>query len=174
MTTPENTRNAAENDLHRTLVDRLEIESLAVAYARGTDAIALGKLDEGRRFYAQCFTEDAVVEASFPNNDPSGPPDLIANGPAAWAEETRKMFSSQGYTATQHLLGTFVIEVRGETATMQCYVHAIHTLGPQGPIDVANGTYVDEVVHTPRGWRIARRTLRLIDFLRLQQAPAAG
>ncbi|MBY6262051.1 nuclear transport factor 2 family protein [Azospirillum sp. 412522] len=60
---------------------------------------------------------------------------------------------------SQHLLGSIVIEVRGDEASSRAYVQARH----QGAGDKAarffdtNGEYVDRWKRMPEGWRIIRR-----------------
>jgi len=145
-----------------------DITALSVCYALGTDAIGRGDLQEGRRLYRECFTDDAIIGASFPGADPNNPPDLVAIGPDGWADIVNDVFSSAGYLATQHQVSNFVVDVKGDKATMSTYLTATHVLDPAGSIDLAHGTYVDEVVRTSKGWRIKKRTLRLITFLRVE------
>lgn len=148
-----------------------QIEQLAYCYASGTDAIGRGDLALGKNIYKDCFTPNAVIEASFANLDPNAPPDFSATGPDTWAEVVNARFTSVGYFATQHLISNVQIDLQGNTATMSSYLAATHVIDPSTSIDLANGTYVDHVVRTPKGWRIAKRTLRLISFVRLE-APA--
>jgi len=145
-----------------------EIEQLSLCYARGTDAIGRGDLQAGRSIYQKCFTDDAIIGASYPGADPSAPPDLVAIGPNAWADIVNDVFSSAGYLATQHMMTNIVVNVQGNKATMSSYLAATHVIDSTGSIDLAHGTYVDEVVRTPKGWRIKKRTLNLITFLRLE------
>jgi len=123
-------------------------------------------LEAGQALYQACFTKDAAIAAVFPDGRGEK-----RTGPEAWADFVLSVFKNAGYTVTQHLLGTIDIEVTGETATMNTYLHATHVL-PNGSIDVANGTYADEVVKTPDGWRIRSRTLTLITFLHLASPTA--
>lgn len=149
------------------LRDRVEIEDLAYCYAEGTDTIGRGDMEGGRDIYETCFTKNAVVEAYFPTDDPSGPPGLTS-GPSEWADIAANVFTTNGYVATQHIMTNPRIKfIGGSTATMTTYLNAVHVLDPEGSIDLANGTYTDLVVRTPKGWKIAKRTLRLITFLRL-------
>lgn len=73
------------------------------------------------------------------------------------------MFTANGYTSTQHLMGNVEVQVSGNSATMTSYLHATHVVS-NGTIDVANGTYEDEVVKSQGEWRIKRRTLKLSTF----------
>ena len=149
------------------LQDTADIRKLTICYAHGTDAIGRGDLEAGKALYQACFTKDAAIAAFFVDGQGEK-----RTGPEAWADFVLSTFKNAGYTVTQHLLGTIDVEVTGETATMSTYLHATHVL-PDGSIDVANGTYADEVVKTPDGWRVRSRTLTLITFLNLA-SPAAS
>ena len=62
---------------------------------------------------------------------------------------------------SQHLVGSHVVHVDGDTATCRCYLHGQHIRhdADGGPHLVVALTYDDELVRTPAGWRIARRRL---------------
>ncbi len=150
------------------LRDREAIEQLAYCYASGTDAIGRGDVATGAAIYNKCFTPNAVFEASFANPDPNAPPDFTATGPSNWATVVDNQFRSQGYVATQHLMGNPQIDLHLNTATLSTYLAATHVIDPNASIDLANGPYVFDVVRTPIGWRITRLQLRLISFLRLE------
>lgn len=143
------------------------IEQLTLDYAFGTDAIGRGDLQRGKELYRACFTPDAVIAVFFPraSNDFTGAPDSTKTGPDEWAEFVASVFKGK-YTATQHLIGNIVVHVHGDTATMTSYLHATHKRADTS-IDVANGTYEDDVVVHGGQWRIRRRTLKLITFLTL-------
>ena len=146
------------------LQDEAAIRQLTICYALGTDAIGTGEVDKGKALYKDCFTEDAPIAAFFPDGQGTE-----RTGPAAWATFVNEIFRDNAYTATQHLIGTINISIdhtTGTTASMTSYAHATHLL-PNGSINVANGTYEDEVVKTEAGWRIRKRTLKLITFLNL-------
>ncbi|WP_252258547.1 nuclear transport factor 2 family protein [Erythrobacter aurantius] len=63
---------------------------------------------------------------------------------------------------TQHLIGSYAIEVSGDHATSQAYVQARHQcrndLG--GAIFDTCGDYLDEWAHREHGWRIVRRDVK--------------
>ena len=138
----------------RRLVDEAEIRQLSVSYALATDAIGTGDLAQGRDLYRRTFTADAQISAGK-----SAP----VSGPDGWAEYVTAALS--GYTATQHLIGTIDVTFNNggdsppRSATMSTYLCATHERTPGGEIYVVLGTYSDELVRTPAGWRIARRTL---------------
>ena len=141
-----------------------EIEKLTHCYARGTDAIGRGDLAQGKSIYTGCFTSDAELSVYFPGTDTSGPADFTTVGTDAWADFVAATFTNSGYTSTQHLLGNIDVDVDGPHAAMSSYLHATHVVA-NGTIDVANGTYVDEVVKQNGKWKIKRRVLTLITFL---------
>lgn len=65
--------------------------------------------------------------------------------------------------ATQHLLGSQDIQVDGDSATASTYLQAIHVgvnPGFEGKMMTFYGEYVDKLVRTKDGWRIARRELK--------------
>lgn len=139
----------------------LEIQKLTSCYALGTDAIGRGNLLEGKNIYRDCFTQDAVLTAIFPDGASE-----TRYGTDSWADFVYSVFQGNGYTATQHLMGTINISVQSNQATMTSYLHATHKRS-ETSIDVANGTYEDKVVNINGRWKIRNRTLKLIDFLNL-------
>ncbi|MEA5569453.1 nuclear transport factor 2 family protein [Calothrix sp. UHCC 0171] len=144
-----------------------EIEQLTVCYALGTDAIGKGDIQAGKNIYRDCFTEDATITAIFPD----GVTTETRVGTSAWGDFVASVFRANGYVATQHLIGTVNIAVQGNTAKMTSYLHATHKRS-ETSIDVANGTYEDEVIKQNGRWKIRRRTLKLITFLNLSSPPS--
>ncbi len=143
----------------------LEIQKLTTCYALGTDAIGSGNVVEGKNIYRDCFTENAIITAIFPD----GASETVT-GTDAWADFVASVFQNNGYLATQHLIGTINISVAGNEAKMSSYLHATHKRS-ETSIDVANGTYEDEVVQVNGRWKIQRRTLKLLTFLNLSSPP---
>jgi ketosteroid isomerase-like protein len=64
-------------------------------------------------------------------------------------------------SVSQHLIGNVFVTVDGDDATSTCYLHAQHVLPdtPGGDQFIFAGRYLDKLVRTPDGWRIAERTL---------------
>ncbi len=60
---------------------------------------------------------------------------------------------------TQHLIGSILIDIKGDHATSRAYVQARHQAAdnPGGVIFDSNGEYVDRWERRPQGWRIVRR-----------------
>lgn len=139
----------------------LEIQKLTSCYSLGTDAIGRGNLLEGKNIYRNCFTQDAVLTAIFPDGTTQ-----TNYGTDSWADFVYSVFQGNGYTATQHLMGTINISIENNQAVMTSYLHATHKRS-ETSIDVANGTYEDQVVNINGRWKIRKRTLKLIDFLNL-------
>ncbi len=147
---------------------KLEIQQLTSCYSLGTDAIGIGNLQEGKNIYPRCFTQDAVITAIFPDGTTQ-----TSYGTNAWADYVNSVFRGNGYTATQHLMGTINISFENGKVTMSSYLHATHKRS-ETSIDVANGTYEDEVVNIGGRWKISKRTLKLIDFLNLTSPTTAS
>ncbi|MCP3733524.1 nuclear transport factor 2 family protein [Sphingomonas sp. RP10(2022)] len=61
--------------------------------------------------------------------------------------------------ATQHLIGSIVVDIEGDAATSRAYVQARHQgVGAvAGPVFDSNGEYVDRWERRVEGWRIVRR-----------------
>lgn len=144
-----------------------QIAKLTSCYAHGTDAIGRGDLQDGKDIYQPCFTANAEVEVYFPGTPWNGPPSFETVGANSWADFVSSVFTANGYTSTQHLMGTIDVDlVDGAHAKMTSYLHATHVVS-DGTIDVANGTYEDEVIRVGGTWKIKKRTLKLITFLNL-------
>lgn len=143
--------------------DEQEIQKLTTCYALGTDAIGAGDVEKGKSIYAPCFTNNAVISFSLPGADPDDPPAVSAVGSDAWADLLAGIFAQNGYTATQHLMGSINVELKsGGNAEMTSYLQAIDVVN-DGTLAIAHGTYEDTVVRHNGHWKISRRTLRLID-----------
>ncbi|PHJ63080.1 hypothetical protein VF14_06390 [Nostoc linckia z18] len=141
----------------------LDIQRLASCYALGTDTIGTGNILEGKKIYRNCFTQDAVFTVVFPDGATE-----TRIGTDSWADFVYAIFQQNGYLATQHLMGSINVsfENNNNKATMIAYLHATHKRS-ETSIDVANGTYEDEVVNRNGRWKIRNLNLKLIDFLNL-------
>jgi len=141
-------------------VARQEIEYLRRRYARATDLIGEGSPDslaQGRRIYHEIFTADARICTSL-----DGEVQLEAAGPDGWADVVQGALKE--YVATQHLIGSQLVELVGlETdangqvtageATMTSHLQAWHARADSVWIFI--GSYVDQVRHCDgKGWQI--------------------
>ena len=125
-------------------LDRQEVGEVLCRYAHALDAEDWASMRE------DVFVADAVV--NFPELEPLVGIDAIVG-----------LISGMvvGLDATQHLVGTTVVAVDGDSATARGYVRAQHFAAgaPGGDEFTVVGTYEDELRRTPGGWRIARRTM---------------
>jgi hypothetical protein len=147
---------------------RTEIEYLRRWYAVATDA--LGKADEpesiaqGKRIYHRIFTTNADIGVVGGSGKP-----LQASGPDGWAAVA--MNALKDYQATQHLIGTQVVDMLELTtdnnsnvptsgrALLNSYLQAWHAW-PDQRLRLVIGTYTDLVIYTPgTGWQIEKMTL---------------
>jgi hypothetical protein len=66
--------------------------------------------------------------------------------------------------ASQHLVGSHLVELNGDEATHRCYLQAQHVLAGTegGDLWMVAGMYDDHAVRTANGWRIKRRVLSRI------------
>lgn len=119
--------------------DRLAIMDLLARYARGIDRCDLETLNG-------IWAEGATVD--FGNGAADAP---------GWCQATVAALS--GMLRTQHMLGQMLIELDGDTAEAETYCQAYHEVaGPDGPYEMlVGGRYLDRLVRTPEGWRIAYR-----------------
>jgi len=126
------------------LLDRQAIDDVLHRYAIALDAHDWDLL-------RSCFTPDAVADYL----DLGG----IKDGREAIVDLCRTAL--EGLDASQHLIGTPLAEVHGDEATARCYLQAQHVFkgAPGGDAFLVGGTYVDRLVRTRDGWRIAHRTL---------------
>jgi ketosteroid isomerase-like protein len=124
----------------RRLADRQEIAELCARYA-----IALDTRDW--ELLESCFAPAPVFV------HPGG----RLEGFAAILDRTRTALAP--LTATQHLLGTMVAEVDGDTARSVCYFQAQHVRAgtPGGDTYIIAGRYADMLTRTADGWRITER-----------------
>jgi ketosteroid isomerase-like protein len=79
------------------------------------------------------------------------------SGIAAMKENFQRFLDVCG--PSQHLLGSVVITVTGDTAISRAYVQARHqgAAGKQHLFVDSNGEYIDGWERRPQGWRIVRR-----------------
>lgn len=121
--------------------DRWEIASLMSRYAHALDRRAWAEL-------AEVFSEDAVMEFA------GLPP---ATGPHAIAEVCDGALSP--LDASQHLVGSPLVEFGAESATVSCYFQAQHVRAVDGDtaLFTVAGGYEDRVERRAEGWRIVHR-----------------
>ena len=126
------------------LVDRADIGDVLCRYCAALD-------DRDWDALAGVFTPDAVAHYGALGS-PRGVPAIAGLVSATIGS----------LDATQHLVGNVTVAVDGDAATADCYLLAQHVRDgtPGGDTYLLGGSYHDELVRTPEGWRIAQRTLR--------------
>jgi ketosteroid isomerase-like protein len=138
------TSQATSSDRFGDLADRREIDDVLYRYAHALDSHDWDRL-------RTCFTEDAVADF------------LELGGVNEGIDAIVELISGvlSGLDASQHLIGSPIATVDGGTAKSSCYLQAQHVFegAPGGDHYLVGGTYVDELVRTPEGWRIKHRTL---------------
>ena len=100
----------------------------------------------GRRS-PRCFAPDAVFV--HPGGRVEGPDGIVARARAALGP----------LDASQHLLGSVLVSVDGDTAEATSYFHAQHVRAeaPGGDLYVIAGTYRDRLRRSAAGWEIVER-----------------
>ena len=123
------------------LVDRADIHDLLVRLVLAQDARDWDGL-------AACFDPDASY------THPGG----VLAGVDAIVERSRNALAP--LDASQHLLGSILVDVDGDEATAVSYFQAQHirTGLDAGERYAIAGTYRDRLVRSGGGWRIAQRT----------------
>lgn len=164
--------------------DYVELQQLPIRYGHALDMLgrARSRGDDALRAEAETILRDTFT-ADFVFEDLSGDPVNFA-GADGWAEYCAGALGS--FAGTQHLIAPPLILIDeapvtrdgarvGGSARLRSYVQATHIRPPEGetPTDtsdakpttsagtnmVVQGTYRDECVRTPAGWRIRRRSL---------------
>jgi ketosteroid isomerase-like protein len=125
------------------LLDERSIIDVCVRYATAIDDRDWARLHS-------CFLPDAVGIYHA---------DRRLDGAEAIVETIRTAVTP--LSRTQHLVGTFVVDVHGDEASSSCYLHAQHVRAgvPGGEKYVIAGRYVDRWARTQDGWRIRERRL---------------
>ena len=154
-----------------TWATKAAIAELRMRYAIATDLAGQGKDGKAKALaiYRTIFTPDASIGADGID---------AVTGPEAWADICHDVLSQ--YVATQHLIGTQVIDIEslpdatgnGGRAIMNSYLQAWHAWDDR--VFAFFGTYEDSVVsERGLGWRIARMHLHRTsgDYRELVSAP---
>lgn len=133
-------RAALEADGLRALQDERAITRGLARFARVLDVKAWDDLGD-------VFADD--IEFDYGQGE--------RRGMAALADQMRRYLDACG--GTQHLLGSMMIDLTGDTAMSRAYVQARHQrMGDAGgAIFDSNGEYIDRWERRIEGWRIVRR-----------------
>jgi 3-phenylpropionate/cinnamic acid dioxygenase small subunit len=125
------------------LLDRLEIQDLLTRYCKAIDTKDWNLLDT-------CFVPDAHV-------------DYTSSGGVAGAYAEVRAWLAQvlpNFPMSQHTIGNFDVTIDGDRASSK--VHFYNPMGrpkADGTLSLfwIGGFYVDDLVRTSDGWRIAKR-----------------
>ena len=166
--------------------DFVELMQLPIRYGHALDMLGRARnrddddlYQRGEEVLRATFSEDFIFEELSGDT-------VNVHGADGWAEFCARALGSFG--GTQHFIAPPLVLIDeppveqdgvrvGGKARLRSYLQATHTLPPEGeemPPDttdtvptlmagknmVINGTYDDECVREPGGWRIRRRSLR--------------
>jgi len=131
-------------DVLKEMADRRQIDDLLYRYAHALDGRDWNLL-------RTCFTDDAVADFLELGGVNEGADVIVAFVSSALS----------GLDASQHIISTTLATVDGDSAQSTCYLQAQHVFkGAEGGDHyLVGGHYVDRLVRTADGWRIAHRTL---------------
>jgi hypothetical protein len=121
------------------LADRLAIEALLLRYGSALDGRDSALLES-------CFSDDAVLEYD-------------AAAPATRAQFVERAKGLKKFIVTQHVVANVSVRLDGDRAHATSYAHAQHVRGESEGREtyLMGGTYIDDLVRTPEGWRISHR-----------------
>lgn len=130
------------------LADRLAIHDLLALYSTAIDTKDFALLED-------VFTPDGVADYTASGGIRAGLPEA-----QAWLATALSIFS-----VVQHLVTNIRVELRGDEATSRCYL--FNPLGwtrDDGGIEMmyCGGSYRDELLRTPQGWRIRERVIETL------------
>ena len=127
----------------REISDRIRIDDLLIRYTRAIDTKDWNLLDS-------CFMPDADVDYTASGGVAGKYPEV-----RAWLAKALAPFP-----ITAHYITNSMVELRGDRASARTLVlNPMFFAKPDGSLHdfTVGATYVDELVYTEAGWRIARR-----------------
>jgi 3-phenylpropionate/cinnamic acid dioxygenase small subunit len=128
----------------RELSDRIQINDLLIRYTRAIDTKDWNLLDS-------CFLPDADVDYTATGGVAGKYPEV-----RAWLAKALAPFP-----ITVHYITNSIVAITGDKATARTLVYNPMFFGnPDGSLHdfTVGATYVDELVWTADGWRIAKRS----------------
>jgi hypothetical protein len=130
--------------------DRLEINDLLIRYTRAIDTKDFELLDT-------CFLPEAFVDYTSSGGVKGPYPEV-----REWLAKVLAPFP-----AMMHFVGNSTVELDGDEARTRTYVINPMAVPAEGGIRHAftvDAHYVDKLVRTPEGWRIAERIEQQVIF----------
>lgn len=133
----------------QTLLEKFEIQELLTAYAHAIDARDFAALD-------QIFTLDAEIDYSATGGIKGGLGDI-----KPFLEAMLPLFK-----ASQHFVTNPLIKLAGDSATCRSLLFNPMTMVREDGLHTLfiGAWYVDDLVRTGAGWRIAKRAQELAFF----------
>ncbi|WP_157218861.1 nuclear transport factor 2 family protein [Flavisphingomonas formosensis] len=134
---------ASLQDALRALIDQAAIETLLKRYARALDERAFDALDA-------VFTPDAQLDYTCAGGIAGAYPEV-----KAWLAEVLTPIAEM-----QHFTTNVEVELDGDRAAGKSYtinVNGMRTATGEVKHMVVGAQYIDRLVRTPAGWRIAER-----------------
>lgn len=149
------------------VLDRFEIQDVITRYSFAQD-MHQGDDSNILEIWKDVFTPDAVLDYSAAGN----PPTSYEHMAVIMRGDKHTTGNMSGFSNWQHLAGNPVVKIEGEKASARTDLWATHKGKPADgkitPSLYVAGTFTDELVKTPAGWRISYRKLE-IHFMDLVQ-----
>ncbi|MEZ5376627.1 MAG: nuclear transport factor 2 family protein [Acidimicrobiales bacterium] len=141
----------SDANLLRRLADESALRELIHAYAFGLD-------HQDWELWRSIFLDEVVIDMT--DVEPEPLPRLLPVEKHVRAVE--RMFAR--FDATQHFIGSHRYAIDGDHAVITAHMRAEHWLTSDrgGDKYTMFGTYIDEAVRTPDGWKLAKVKLSLI------------
>ena len=139
------------DDVLQRLADEAELRDLIHRYAFGLDT-------EDWELWRSVFADQVAIDLTDFQPGPIPEPidaDIHVRG-------ARRLFAN--LDASQHFIGTHRFEIDGDRAVIKAHMRAEHWLssGEGGDRYTMFGTYTDECIRTPDGWKMTRVKLALL------------
>jgi len=140
-----------DDELLRRLADEAELRDLIHRYAFGVDT-------RDWDLWRSVFADEVLLDMSDYEPDPP-PQRMPVDNHLAYV---RRLFA--GFDATQHFIGTHRFAIDGDRATVTAHMRAEHWVTTTEGSDryTMFGTYTDQCVRTPAGWRVTDVKLKLL------------
>lgn len=140
-----------DDNLLQRLADEAELLDLVHRYAFALDT-------QDWELWQSIFTGEVLIDLTDYEPDPA--PQRVRT--ATLVPYVRRLFA--GLDASQHFIGTHRITIDGDHATITAHMRAEHwlTTAQGGDRYTMFGTYTDECIRTPDGWRITAVKLVLL------------
>ncbi len=139
------------DELVRRLADESALRDLIHSYAFGLD-------HRDWELWRSIFVDEVLIDMT--DFEPEPAPRVLPIEKHVRAVE--RMFAH--FDATQHFMGSHRYAIDGDTAVITAHMRAEHwlTSGQGGDRYTMFGTYTDEAVRTPEGWKLTKVKLSLI------------